>query len=99
MSTYSGLMVHDDQKGEYQFSKVQVLTLNYEEPFDRHYLYIGVVDNQNAMRHDGKTKHQVGFDNAWDHPQVGNHSLLIFSESFQVILSLILTNNSLCMRL
>ena len=78
MSTYSGLMVHADQKGEYQFSKVQVLTLNYEEPFDRHYLYIGVVDNQNAMRHDGRTKHQVGFDNAWDHPQVGNHSLLLF---------------------
>ena len=29
MSTYSGLMVHYDQKEEYKFSKGQVLMFNY----------------------------------------------------------------------
>ena len=65
MSTYFRLMVRDDQKEEYRFSKGQVLTFKYAEPFYCHYLYRGDVDNHNDMRHDGGTKQKVGLENAW----------------------------------
>ena len=58
-------MVRGDQKEEYQLSKGQVLTFKYAEPFARHYLYRGAVDNHNALCHNDGTKHQAGLDNAW----------------------------------
>ena len=51
MSTYSGLVVRNDQKESYILSKVQVLTFKYAEPVARHYFYIGSVDNHNDIRH------------------------------------------------
>ena len=65
MSTYSGIMVCDDKKEEYLLSKGQVLTFYYAEPFSCNYLYRGDLDNYNYMRHDGRTKHQVGLENVW----------------------------------
>ena len=37
----------------------------YAEPFARCYLYIGALDNHNAMSHYGGTKQQVLLENAW----------------------------------
>ena len=65
MSAYYGLMVHDDQKEEYQFSKGQVLTFNYSEPFSHTYLYRVVLDNHNTIFHGGGKNHQIGLYNAW----------------------------------
>ena len=59
MSTYSVLMVCEDQNEEYQLSKGKVLTFKYAEPFTHHYVYRGALDNHNAMRHDGGKKQKV----------------------------------------
>ena len=37
----------------------------YAEPFARCYLYIGALDNHNAMSHYGGTKQQVLLENTW----------------------------------
>ena len=65
MSTYSGLMVRDDQKEEYLLSKRQVIMFKYAEPFVHHYLYIVPVYNHNYMCHDDGTKHQVVLENVY----------------------------------
>ena len=65
MPTYSGIMVCDDQKEEYQQSKGKVITCKYAETFAHRYLYIGALDNQNAMRHYGGTKQKVLLENIW----------------------------------
>ena len=50
----------------------------YAEPFARCYLYIGALDNHNAMSHYGGTKQQVLLENAWiTHGIDGNYPLVI----------------------
>ena len=56
MSTYSGLVVRDYQKKDYQWSKGQVITFKYTKPFPDHYFYRGDVDNHNYMHRDGEKK-------------------------------------------
>ena len=63
--TYSGIMVCGDQKEEYQLSKGKVITCKYAETFAHRYLYIGDLDNHNAMRHYGGTKQKVLLENTW----------------------------------
>ena len=65
ISTYCGIMVCEGQNEEYKMSKGEVYMFQYAEPFSRHYLYRGAVDNHNDMYHDGGTKYQVGFENVW----------------------------------
>ena len=59
MSAYYGLMVCEGQNEEYRTSKGNVYTFQYAEPFARCYLYIGDVDNHNAMHHDVGGGHQA----------------------------------------
>ena len=57
ISTYCGIMVCEGQNEEYKMSKGEVYMFQYAEPFSRHYLYRGAVDNHNDMYHDGGTKY------------------------------------------
>ena len=47
-------MFCEGQKEYSQISKVKVYMFHYAEPFARHHLYIGYVDNHSAIHHDGQ---------------------------------------------
>ena len=83
MSTYSGIMVRDYQKEGYKFSKLQVITFKYAEPFDNNYLCRGAVDNHNAIHHYGRKK-SGWIGECMDHPHVVNQSLLLFISRTEV---------------
>ena len=52
----------EGQKEEKRMLNGDVLKFKDPEVVADHYRYMGVVDNHNSLRHDGRVKHQIGFE-------------------------------------
>ena len=58
MSNFLGLTVPECQKEERRMVNREAVKFKYPEVVVYHYRYREVVDNQNSLRHDGRTKYQ-----------------------------------------
>ena len=62
MSTFSGLDVMEGQQEERRMVNGEAVKFKYPEVVADHYRYRGMVDNYNALRHDGGTKYQFSLE-------------------------------------
>ena len=65
ISTFSGLAVPEVQKEERSMVNVEEEKFKYPAVVDDYCRFRGVVDNHNVLRHDNRTKSQIGFHSAW----------------------------------
>ena len=65
MSTFLCLTVPEGWKEERIMVNEEVVKFKYPEVVADNYRYRGAVENHNVLRHDGRTKYQIGLKSAW----------------------------------
>ena len=65
ISTFSGLAVPEVQKEDRSMVNVEEVKFKYPAVVDDYCRFRGVVDNHNVLRHDKRTKSQIGLHSAW----------------------------------
>ena len=65
MSNFSGLTVPEGQKEDIRTVNGEIVKFKYPGVVADNYRYRGVLDNQNALKHDGRTKYQFCLEVKW----------------------------------